>query len=29
MVEKKKQSCNGSGYGVNGSDTSGVTLQEV
>ena len=27
MIVKKKQSCNGSGYSVNGGDTSGVTLQ--
>ena len=27
MVVKKKQSCNGSGYGATGSDTSGVTVQ--
>ena len=27
MVVKKRQSCNSSGYGVNGNGTSGVTLQ--
>lgn len=27
MVVKKRRSCNSSGYGVNGNDTSGVTLQ--
>ena len=27
MVAKKRQSCNSSGYGVNGNGTSGVTLQ--